>query len=187
MGLPICSTRSTGEKSTPRSRLEVATTAFSKPSFSPCSTQRRTFASSDPWCSATTPAQSGRASSRPWYQISACERVFVKTSVEGLASIASTTSSSIASPRCPAHGKRSTSRGMIVSITIFLSLTPLTMRPAAPASSRSRAWADESISERLSGVVIMAEGMRLFCFVRSPVAVSPVRRPSVQGLSLIHI
>ena len=59
---PICSTRSTGRKSTPRSSDEVATTAFSRPSLRPSSTQSRTSLSSEPWCSATTPAQSGRAS-----------------------------------------------------------------------------------------------------------------------------
>ena len=48
LGLPICSTRSTGRKSTPRSRLDVATTAFNRPSFSPISTQSRTSRASEP-------------------------------------------------------------------------------------------------------------------------------------------
>jgi hypothetical protein len=80
---PICSTRSTGRKSTPRSSEEVATTALSAPAFSPASTHSRTEGSSEPWCSAISPAQSGRAASSSWYQISACERVLVKTSAGG--------------------------------------------------------------------------------------------------------
>ena len=139
LGLPICSTRSTGEKSTPRSRLEVATTAFSRPPFNSSSTHRRTSASREPWCSATSPAQSGRASRSAWYQVSACERVLVKTSVARDDSSAATTSGSIARPRWPAHGKRSTSAGMSVSMTTGLSETPRTTRPGAPASSRSSA------------------------------------------------
>jgi ATP-dependent Lhr-like helicase len=47
-GEPICTTRSTGEKSTPRSRLEVATTMRSDPSLSPASTRSRSSRSSDP-------------------------------------------------------------------------------------------------------------------------------------------
>ncbi len=132
-GLPICSTRSTGEKSTPRSRLEVATTALSLPSFRPCSTQCRTSASSEPWCRPISPAHSGRASSNPWYQISACERTLVKTSVERAESIAAMTCSSMTSPMCPAQGNLSTSGGMSVSIRTFLSLTPLTMRRESPS------------------------------------------------------
>ena len=69
LALPICSTRSTGRKSTPRSRDEVATTAFSRPSLRPSSTHSRSPLSSEPWCSATMPAQSGRASRISWYQI----------------------------------------------------------------------------------------------------------------------
>ena len=42
LGLPICSTWSTGAKSTPRSRLDVHTTARSRPSRSAASTQSRT-------------------------------------------------------------------------------------------------------------------------------------------------
>ena len=49
---PICSTRSTGRKSTPRSRLDVHTTARSVPPFSPSSTHSRTSRASEPWCSA---------------------------------------------------------------------------------------------------------------------------------------
>ena len=39
LGEPICNTRSTGRKSTPRSRLEVQTTALSAPCLRPSSTQ----------------------------------------------------------------------------------------------------------------------------------------------------
>ena len=48
LGEPICSTRSTGRKSTPRSRLEVQTTALSVPAFRPCSTQSRVSRDSEP-------------------------------------------------------------------------------------------------------------------------------------------
>ena len=48
LGEPIWITRSTGRKSTPRSRLEVQTTAFSDPSFSPCSTQSRVSRDNEP-------------------------------------------------------------------------------------------------------------------------------------------
>lgn len=47
-GEPIWNTRSTGRKSTPRSRLEVQTTALSLPFLRPSSTQSRTDWSSEP-------------------------------------------------------------------------------------------------------------------------------------------
>ena len=97
-GLPICSTWSTGAKSTPRSRLDVQTTARSRPSRRPASTQSRTSRSSEPWCSAIVPAQSGRASSSAWYQISVCDRTLVKTSVDFARSIARITCGSILRP-----------------------------------------------------------------------------------------
>ena len=90
----------------PRSSDEVATTAFSRPSLRPSSTQSRTSLSSEPWCSAITPAQSGRASSINWYQVSACERMLVKTRVVAALSISRTTGSSICMPRWPPQGKR---------------------------------------------------------------------------------
>ena len=107
LGEPICSTRSTGRKSTPRSRLEVHTTARRSPLLSPASTHSRAARSSEPWCRAITPAHSGRASSRARYQISDCARVLAKTSVVALDSISRTTCGSIAMPRWPPHGKRS--------------------------------------------------------------------------------
>ena len=136
-GLPICSTRSTGRKSTPRSRLDVATTALSEPSFKPASTHSRTLLSSEPWCSAICPAHSGRAVSSNWYQISACERTLVKTSVVPfVASISSTTGCCICAPRCPPHEKRPGSLGSSVSMTIFLSLRPCTSVAGSPHSVR---------------------------------------------------
>ena len=39
----------------------------------------------------------------------------------------------------------------------------------------------ESINDKLSGVVIKALGIFLFCFARSAVVVSPVRAPTVHG------
>ena len=108
---PICSTRSTGRKSTPRSSDEVATTAFRRPSLRPSSTQSRTSLSSEPWWSATTPAQSGRASRMNWYQASACERMLTKTSVVAERSISSTTGqlhllAEVAAPREAAGMRR---------------------------------------------------------------------------------
>ena len=137
LALPICSTRSTGRKSTPRSRLAVHTTAFSSPRFRPASTHSRTSRSSEPWCSATTPAQSGRASIRFWYHSSACGRVLVNTSVEPYWSISSTTGCSIVRPRWPAHGKRDGFAGTSVSMTICFFSPPSTMTPASAASTPS--------------------------------------------------
>ena len=124
LALPICSTRSTGKKSTPKSRLLVATTAFRRPSFRPSSTQSRTDLSSEPWCSASTPAKSGRASISAWYQRSACERVLVKISVEPAPSITSATCGSICKPMCPAQAKRSARAGSRVSMTRSLGSRP---------------------------------------------------------------
>ena len=103
-GLPTCSTRSTGEKSTPRSRLEVATTQRSRPSRSASSTHSRCFRSSEPWCSASTPAQSGRSASSAWNQSSVCERVFVKTIAVSPSSIAAATCGAAACRGVPPTG-----------------------------------------------------------------------------------
>ncbi len=123
---PICSTRSTGRKSTPRSSEEVATTARSEPSFRLLSTHSRVALSSEPWCRAMCPAHSGRASSSSWYQISACDRTLVKTRVGPERSISSTTGSCIRAPRWPAHEYLPGSGGMSVSITSCFSILPCT-------------------------------------------------------------
>ena len=102
----------------------MATTAFSAPLFRPSSTHSRTALSSEPWCSASTPARCGRASSSAWNQRSACERVLVNTSVEPLPSITSATCGSICKPMCPAHAKRSARAGSRVSMTSGLSMRP---------------------------------------------------------------
>ena len=135
LALPTCSTRSTGEKSTPRSRLDVQTTALSRPALSPVSTHSRTERSSEPWCSASRPAQSGRASSSAWYQSSACERVLVKTSVLALASSSAITGASIRMPRWPPHGNRSVDGGSSASTTSDLGTCPRTSRPRSCATS----------------------------------------------------
>ena len=132
---PICSTRSTGRKSTPRSSDEVATTAFRRPSFRPSSTQSRVALSSEPWCSATRPAHSGRSSSSSWYQASACERMLTKTKVVVDRSISSTTGCCICLPRWPPHEKRPGWSGSRVSITSALSRRPRTISPSSPPSS----------------------------------------------------
>ena len=134
---PICSTRETGKKSTPRSSDEVATTASRLPAFSPASTHSRTALSSEPWCSAMRPAQSGRAASSIWYQASACERTLVNTRVQPsawLRAISSTTGWAICAPRWPAQVKRPGSAGSRVSINRVLSIRPRT---------RAGAWAPE--------------------------------------------
>ena len=77
-----------GVKSTPRSSVEVQTTQRSLPSRSPSSTHSRVPRSSEPWWSAMMPAQSGRAASSAWYQISAVARVLVKTSALSPSSMA---------------------------------------------------------------------------------------------------
>jgi len=123
---PICSTCSTGKKSTPRSRLDVHTTALSCPAFRPCSTQSRTSCPSDPWCNAMVPAQSGRASSSAWYHRSACDRVLVNTKVDAAASIDCTTCGSRLSPMWPAHAKRSARAGSITCTSSRLSMRPCT-------------------------------------------------------------
>ena len=134
LGEPICSTRSTGRKSTPRSRLDVQTTALSWPALRPCSTQSRTLWSSEPWCNAINPAQSGRASSKAWYQTSDCDRVLVNTSELALVSSSATTCGSMRRPRWPAHGKRSAWAGSKVSIVSCLGCWPCTSRPGAEPS-----------------------------------------------------
>ena len=152
---PIWSTRSTGRKSTPRSSDEVATTAFRRPSLRPSSTQSRTSLSSEPWWSATTPAQSGRASRMNWYQASACERMLTKTSVVAERSISSTTGSCICLPRWPPHENRPGCAGSSVSMTRFLSIRPRTATPRSSpsstciASSRLPSVADRPQTTRL--------------------------------------
>ena len=47
-GLPTCTTCSTGPKSTPRSRLDVATTQRRLPRRSPCSASARSAWSTEP-------------------------------------------------------------------------------------------------------------------------------------------
>ncbi len=137
--LPICSTRSTGRKSTPRSRLAVQITALSSPFFRPASTHSRTSRSSEPWCRAISPAHSGRASRMFWYQISDCERVLVNTSVASCCSISSMTGCSMAMPRWPPQGKRDTLGGIRVSTRISLRMSPSTSTPLPSPSSTS--WA----------------------------------------------
>ena len=145
---PICSTRSTGKKSTPRSRLEVHTAARTVPFFSPASTHSRTALSSEPWCSAITPAQSGRASRIAWYQRSAWARVLVNTRVEALSSIAWTTWASMLKPMWPAQAKRSARAGSKVSMTSFLAVAPCTVT----ASSAAVPTSADSASGRLPRV-----------------------------------
>ena len=91
LGLPIWITRSTGRKSTPKSKLEVQTTTFRMPSCSAFSTQLRMLLSKDPWCMAIHPAQSGLISKIFWYHISVWERVFVKSKTDLPASMVSMT------------------------------------------------------------------------------------------------
>ena len=138
---PICSTRSTGRKSTPRSRLEVHTTALSCPSFNARSTQSRVSRDNEPWCRAIKPAQSGRAPRIAWYQISDCARVLVNTRQLLLASTSATTCGNIFKPICPAQGKRSVTGGSKVSTFSALAVCPCTLMPPPCGTSTSKAWA----------------------------------------------
>ena len=135
LGEPICSTRSTGKKSTPKSRLDVHTTARSSPLFKPASTHSRTPLSNEPWCSAINPAQSGRACKIAWYQSSDCERVLVNTRQVALAAISLMTCGNIVNPKCPAHGKRWAMSGSRVSMISFFGTAPCTNVPSSCPSS----------------------------------------------------
>ncbi len=77
------------------------------------------------------PAQSGRASSMAWYQISVCERVLVNTRVLRASAMVWMTCGNNLSPRCPAHGKRSMCSGTTLSMAISLGISPCILRPAA--------------------------------------------------------
>ena len=139
-GPPICSTCSTGEKSTPRSSELVATTARRVPSRRPCSASARSVASSEPWCRPM--ASSGAAIDSASCQRSACERVLVNTSELFAACSASTTLGSIASPMWPPQGKRSTVSGIKVRRRRVLGRSPPMRRPGFPDPSAScgREW-----------------------------------------------
>ena len=78
------------------------------------------------------PAQSGRAFSSSWYQVSACERTLVKISAVDERSISSTTGCSICAPRWPPQEKRPGSCGSSVSTCSGLSSRPCTSRASPP-------------------------------------------------------
>ena len=183
LGDPICSTRSTGAKSTPRSRLLVHTTACKVPSCRPASTHSRTARSSEPWCSAICPAQSGRASSSAWYHSSACARVLVNTRVLPLASISATTVGSMARPRCPAHGKRSTVGGNSVSTVSVLGVAPRTNRPCGAAAGPSRVCI---ASSRLPSVADMPQTCSAGFQRRSRAMASCACTPRLLPISSCH-
>ena len=131
----------------------MQTTARSRPSRRPASTQSRTSRSSEPWCSAIVPAQSGRASRSAWYQISVCERTLVNTSVDFARSIARMTCGSILRPMWPAHGKRSIVAGSALTISIVLVSRPFTIRVrAGVAPARAGPTRHASASSRLASV-----------------------------------
>ena len=79
-GAPTLTTRSTSPQSTPRSSVEVHTTALSLPSPIAASTRRRCATSSEPWWRAIASPSSLRSQSA-WNTASACMRVLTKTSV----------------------------------------------------------------------------------------------------------
>ena len=79
-GAPTLTTRSTSPQSTPRSSVEVHTTALSLPSPIAASTRRRCPTSSEPWWRAIASPSSLRSQSA-WNTASACMRVLTKTSV----------------------------------------------------------------------------------------------------------
>ena len=117
LGLPICSTWSTAGKSTPRSRLDVATTHRTDPSRSPCSAARRSAGSSEPWCRASVAGSSIHTEDSARCHSSACARVLANSSVLRALRRRAMTRCTCDRPRCPAHGKRSPSSGSSVSST----------------------------------------------------------------------
>ena len=117
LGDPICTTQSTGRKSTPKSKEDVQTTALRLPSYNASSTQFRTCLEMALWCIAITPAKEGSTSNIFWYQISAWARVLVKMSVLWFSWMSGITFSSNRMPKWPAHGKVSTSSGNTGSTT----------------------------------------------------------------------
>ena len=108
---------------------------------SPFSTHSRRLRSSDPWCSAIAPAQSGRAERMAWYHVSVCDLVFVNTMALAASSSAATTCGTIGVPRWPAQGKRSITGGIRASITTSLGSTPRTMRGGRSCLTPSNASA----------------------------------------------
>ncbi len=181
---PICSTRCTGAKSTPRSRLEVATTARRLPSLRPASTHSRTARSSEPWWMAICPAQSGRASSSAWYHCSACERTLTKTSVVLLAASSATTAGSMRRPRWPAQEKRSGASGSSVSTTSVLSTRPCTSTP--PCAGASGASSVSMASGRLPSVADMPQAMSCGFHVASRASASCNCTPRLVPSSSCH-
>ncbi len=163
-GLPICSTWSTGAKSTPRSRLDVQTTARSRSLRRPSSTQSRTSRSSDPWCSAMRAGPIGpRLEDRLVPDLGL--RAHVGEDERRLARARSRGSpAAAASARCgpPTESARS-SRGRRLSITISFASSPLTM------AARSIARGPDEAGER---VVEVGERRR-----QPPDAQSRDRRP----------
>ena len=184
LALPICSTRSTGRKSTPRSSEEVATTAFNVPAFSPASTHSRTDLSREPWCSATTPAQSGRACSSSWYQASAWLRVLVKTRLVDALSISATTGASICAPRWPPHEKRPGCSGSSVSITSVLSTLPWTS--TACSSAGPGPTSTSSASSRLPRVALSPHTTSAGFQVASRASASCTCTPRLLPISSCH-
>ena len=123
----------------------MATTTLSRPLPMAASTHSRVSRSSEPWCSAISPAQSGRASSRAWYQSSVCARVLVKTRLAPSPSSACTRAGSIARPRCPAQGKRPASAGSRVSMRTALSRGACTSRGGGPCDAACR-WVSTAMA-----------------------------------------
>ncbi len=180
---PICSTRSTGRKSTPRSSDEVATTARSVPCFNPASTQSRVALSSEPWCSAIWPAHSGRASSSSWYQISACERTLVKTSVVPERAISSTTGCCMPAPRWPAQVYLPGTGGISVSRVSVLSMRPRTSRGSGEGCGPHSTC---SASGRLPSVALRPQVIRPGCQVRRRASASCACTPRLLPISSCH-
>ena len=182
-GEPICSTRSTGRKSTPRSSDEVATTARSRPALRPSSTHSRVALSIEPWCNAISPAHSGFAASSSWYQISAWERTLVKTSVVPDFAISSTTGCCMRAPRWPAQEYLPGSGGISVSITSFLSMRPRTSFGSGCGSGpQSTAMA----CSRLPSVALKPQVTSLGLKRRSRARASCVCTPRLLPISSCH-
>ena len=183
LGLPICSTCSMGPKSTPRSRLDVATTHFILPRRSPSSAFVRNSRATEPWWRAIVFFHSGRAAPIASYHRSACERVLVNTSVVEARSIAATTCGKSRIPMCPAHGNRSIGSGIRVSISSRRGMRADTSRASAARVGPTRA---ATASSRLASVAERPHVTRLGRSDRSRSRASSVCTPRFVERSSCH-
>ncbi len=179
---PICTTRSTGWKSTPRSRELVHTTQRSSPAFTPASIASRAERSMALWCRSRAPSISGQAKRRHWCQRSAWLRVLVNRSVETAGSRAATSSSYMRSPRWPAHGKPSIRSGSRLRMLMPRRIRALINR----GSAASAPTAARAASARLPMVALIAQVRRQGRSARSQLRQSSAWLPRLLPSSSCH-